>query len=570
MTRMLRFVLLLVTIAWGAAAAAHAQAPAPSPTLPAGQDAPAPADVLPGDAAPATDTTTASSGCDHWRRDPTFRLGQDFVVRRGEAADDVVAVFGSVVVEGEVCEDMSVTLGDVRLAQDAIVHGSLVVVGGTLTVEPGARVDRELVLVGGLLEAPADFRAGRGHVVIGLPIIGDNIRGAVPYLTRGLLYGRLIVPDLLWVWWVTAVLLFVQLLIHVLFPHATGASAATIAERPLSTFAAGLLVLLLAGPIAALLAVTVIGIALLPVLIGAMAIAWMVGKIGVCRWIGTRVFDEDDPASRLQSTRSFLIGFVVIVIAYMIPVLGIIVWGLTGVLGLGAATLACIRAFRRENPPAPPRPGRATPDVPPFAAPAVHGPGAAPGVAPGVAPGAGQPPVVPADVDLQRSAAPDAFGMPPPAWPGAVPPVPPGAGTALPAGAAGDDRALLAFPRAGFTERAGAFVLDALIVGLTAHAVFDHNSDEMIVVLLVAYHVAFWLWKRTTIGGIICQLRVARVDGAPLRLVDALVRGVTAIFSLAAFGIGALWIIWDPERQSWHDKVAGTCVVRVPRHYPLP
>jgi uncharacterized RDD family membrane protein YckC len=96
------------------------------------------------------------------------------------------------------------------------------------------------------------------------------------------------------------------------------------------------------------------------------------------------------------------------------------------------------------------------------------------------------------------------------------------------------------------------------------------DPDDWFVLVLVAYHVAFWMWKATTLGGIICQLRVVRVDGAPLRFVDALVRGLVGIFSVATFGLGALWILRDPERQSWHDKVAGTFVVRVPRNYPLP
>jgi uncharacterized RDD family membrane protein YckC len=51
--------------------------------------------------------------------------------------------------------------------------------------------------------------------------------------------------------------------------------------------------------------------------------------------------------------------------------------------------------------------------------------------------------------------------------------------------------------------------------------------------------------------------------------VDSLVRGLSAIFSLAVLAIGALWILRDPERQAWHDKIAGTYVVRVPRNFPL-
>ena len=106
------------------------------------------------------------------------------------------------------------------------------------------------------------------------------------------------------------------------------------------------------------------------------------------------------------------------------------------------------------------------------------------------------------------------------------------------------------------------------MVGLVANALDLEHREHLVLLMIVAYHVAFWLWKATTLGGIICQLRVVRIDGGVLQPLDAVVRGVTAIFSLAAFGLGALWILRDPERQSWHDKVAGTYVVRVPRHYP--
>jgi uncharacterized RDD family membrane protein YckC len=60
-----------------------------------------------------------------------------------------------------------------------------------------------------------------------------------------------------------------------------------------------------------------------------------------------------------------------------------------------------------------------------------------------------------------------------------------------------------------------------------------------------------------------------RTDGTPLRFVDALVRGLSAIFSIAVLGLGVLWILRDPERQAWHDRIAGTYVVKVPRNWPL-
>jgi uncharacterized RDD family membrane protein YckC len=152
------------------------------------------------------------------------------------------------------------------------------------------------------------------------------------------------------------------------------------------------------------------------------------------------------------------------------------------------------------------------------------------------------------------------------ASPGFVPPPPP-AGAAAAAVATGP---LIAMPKAEFIDRAAAFGLDFLLVMLT-NAILDLNNDtSTFFLLLLIYHIAFWTWKGTTVGGIICNLRVIRIDGAPLQFGDALVRGLSSIFSLAVVGLGAFWILRDPERQSWHDRIAGTYVVKVPRSYPMP
>jgi uncharacterized RDD family membrane protein YckC len=49
----------------------------------------------------------------------------------------------------------------------------------------------------------------------------------------------------------------------------------------------------------------------------------------------------------------------------------------------------------------------------------------------------------------------------------------------------------------------------------------------------------------------------------------ALVRGLGAAFSILVFFLGFLWIAWDRDKQGWHDKIAGTVVVRVPRGQSL-
>jgi uncharacterized RDD family membrane protein YckC len=138
--------------------------------------------------------------------------------------------------------------------------------------------------------------------------------------------------------------------------------------------------------------------------------------------------------------------------------------------------------------------------------------------------------------------------------------------SAFPLPAAAD---LVSFPRASFRDRLAAFVLDVILVVIARQLIELNEGSRPLLFFLLAYHIGFWTWKGTTVGGIICQLRVVRVDGTPLRFVDALVRGLSSIFSLAVLGIGGLWILRDPERQAWHDKIAGTYVVKVPRNWPL-
>src|SRR5438093_1304123 len=86
---------------------------------------------------------------------------------------------------------------------------------------------------------------------------------------------------------------------------------------------------------------------------------------------------------------------------------------------------------------------------------------------------------------------------------------------------------------------------------------------------LVAYAVALWTWKGATIGNIVFGLKVVRVDGQPLTFVEAVVRGLSCLFPFFVAGLGFLWIAWDVEKQAWHDKIAGTYVVRVPRGVSL-
>src|SRR6185503_6934007 len=123
----------------------------------------------------------------------------------------------------------------------------------------GAVVRRDLVVIAGEFDAPVGFMPGGQHIVIGSSALGTRVEGLVPWVSRGLLWGRPIVPGLPWVWGFVGAFFLVYLALNLVFNRSVGAVAETMAARPLTAFAAGLLVLLLTGPVCLLLAASVAG-----------------------------------------------------------------------------------------------------------------------------------------------------------------------------------------------------------------------------------------------------------------------------------------------------------------------
>jgi uncharacterized RDD family membrane protein YckC len=513
----LAVVVLLTAGAPASSAAMTAQgATPPAATPPTPQDPTAPTETPSQVESRTIDDWEREFGIRYYRR-PALRIGQDYALRTGETVRDVLVVFGNARVEGRVRGDLVVILGNARLGGTAVVDGSFVVVGGQATVESGALVRRDVVTIGADLDAPGDFLFAGEHVVIGTGVLGDWMRSVVPWVATGLLWGRPVVPSIGWVWSILGVFFVVYLLVNLLLHEPVRASADVLARRPFGTFMVGLLMLLLWAPISALLAVSVVGIIVIPFFLCALVVAAVVGRVSVVRWIGNTVIAPDDPDSRVLAMRSFVLGFVLLTLVYMVPVLGLVTWGLVGVFGLGASVMAFLAAWRKETPPKPPV-ASATPGESFAAAPFASPPS--------------QPP-------------------PPPAPPGPPPPL---------ASATGATPAF-----ASFLERAAAFGMDVLLVAVLHEGlrgtVFPRHS-EFFFPLLVIYFIAFWTWKATTVGGIVMKIRIVKTTGAPLEAADAIVRGLAGVLSFVTLGIGVLWILRDPEHQGWHDKAVGTWVVK--------
>ena len=109
----------------------------------------------------------------------------------------------------------------------------------------------------------------------------------------------------------------------------------------------------------------------------------------------------------------------------------------------------------------------------------------------------------------------------------------------------------------------------AFLSGLLPRFLHFHHGPGGWFIALAIYGAIMWKLKGTTIGGIVCGLKVVRVDNREIDWPTAVVRALGCFLSLAVAGLGFIWVAIDDEKQSWHDKIAGTAVVVVPKGVSL-
>lgn len=79
------------------------------------------------------------------------------------------------------------------------------------------------------------------------------------------------------------------------------------------------------------------------------------------------------------------------------------------------------------------------------------------------------------------------------------------------------------------------------------------------------FFASFWTHGGQTLGMRAWRLKLVDQDGGPVSWVQATVRFATALLSLAALGLGLLWVLVDREKRAWHDHLSGTHLVLLPK-----
>ncbi len=530
-----------------------ADTPPAAPSAPAADTtAPAPAEVAaptpeveaPQPAAPAVAAPAAPAWVD---RGEVFALGSDVVIRANERASEVVAVGGNVTVLGRVDGEVFAVVGDVKI--DGPVGGEVVAVLGRVELGAKGSVGGEVVSIGGGVRNPDSAPIGGNQISIApfLPKPWALLRWAGDFVS----HVRLLSPQVLWPWYVFGAGALLYLLLAAAFGRGVNACVQSLEERPGATLTTALALLPLLPLFTLLLICTGVGIVLLPFLAVAVLFGFAFGKTAVLAFLGRVVLRPLGGAVLAdRAWLAVLVGIVIAAVLYCVPWLGLLAWALLTWIGLGMVAAALLENRRREKAAAAAARAAAMPARAATAAAMAVAPDAS-GFAAGAAASA------PADPATVPPVSDGAAGV------AAVPPAPPVLVAAM-----GSASVETSFPRAEFGVRLGALLIDIVLVAV-ATGVTVVLSVLPFPLVFGVYAFGMWLWKGTTIGGIVFDLKVVRLDGRPIDAATAVVRTLVAFLSVCAAGLGFLWCLWDLEKQTWHDKVAGTVVVRVPKSKPL-
>lgn len=139
----------------------------------------------------------------------------------------------------------------------------------------------------------------------------------------------------------------------------------------------------------------------------------------------------------------------------------------------------------------------------------------------------------------------------------------------------------------GFWPRVGASLIDTLLLLLicmplvtwiygwrywTSDAFIQGPADFLITWVLPAIAVVvFWVYRQATPGKIAISARIVDAETGNVPSTGQLVgRYLGYYVSIIPLFLGIIWVAFDPRKQGWHDKLAGTVVVRPRNRGPMP
>lgn len=139
----------------------------------------------------------------------------------------------------------------------------------------------------------------------------------------------------------------------------------------------------------------------------------------------------------------------------------------------------------------------------------------------------------------------------------------------------------------GFWPRVGAALIDTLLLGMISWplltAIYGRSywsSDAFIKgpadfllswVFPAVAVIAFWMAKQATPGKMAISARIVDAETGNAPSTGQLIGRYLGYFAaMLPLFVGIIWVAFDRRKQGWHDKLAGTVVVRKRGPEPAP
>lgn len=83
--------------------------------------------------------------------------------------------------------------------------------------------------------------------------------------------------------------------------------------------------------------------------------------------------------------------------------------------------------------------------------------------------------------------------------------------------------------------------------------------------VLVIFFGLFWRKSGQTLGMQAWRIQLVSLNGEPISWWHVAVRCLGATLSVAALGLGYLWVFIDKEGYYWHDRLSKTTLLQLPK-----
>ncbi|MEN6360393.1 MAG: hypothetical protein WAW22_11405 [Smithellaceae bacterium] len=249
-----------------------------------------------------------------------FKAGRDVTVEEGQQVNNVVAIGGQITVNGLVEQNVLAIAGSAVLSNKAVVRGKVIVLGGVVVRGSGSMVFGDITEVN-----------------------SSTLSEAFQSAMRGELEGWSLILNVISLCFF-AIIMIIALIMTLLLPRQLNTITDAIQTNRLKSFFWGILATLSIVPFFMLLAVSVIGIFLMPLAFSALLLAVIVGFIAFGSLLGNFIITKIFRGYQKSLVKETLVGLSLLWLLGWIPFyIGMLIKVLAITFGLGGILLTFTR-----------------------------------------------------------------------------------------------------------------------------------------------------------------------------------------------------------------------------------